>query len=47
MESASKEDFHKKLSTLKCLWEEKDGANCLNTFYELFVKFKVILCLLS
>ena len=46
MDSASGEDFDKKLSNLKRRWDEIDGANCSNTFYEWFVKFKVILCLL-
>ena len=46
MDSASEEDFNKKLPNLKRRWDEIDGANCSNTFYEWFVKCKVIVCLL-
>ena len=46
MDSASEEDFNKKLSNLKRRWDEIDGANYSNNFYDWFVKFKVILCLL-
>ena len=46
MDSDSKEDFDKKLSNLKCRWDEIDGASCSNTFYEWFVKCKIIVCLL-
>ena len=46
MDSASEEDFNKKLSNLKRRWDEIDGANCSNTFYEWFVQCKVIVCLL-
>ena len=46
MDSASEEDFNKKLSNLKRRWDEIDGVNYSNNFYDWFVKFKVILCLL-
>ena len=46
IDSASEEDFDKKLSNLKRRWDEIDGANCSNTLCEWFVKCKVIVCLL-
>ena len=46
MDSTSDEDFNKKLSNLKRRWDEIDGGNYSNNFYDWFVKFKVILCLL-
>ena len=46
IDSASEEDFDKKLSNLKRRWDEIDGANCSNTFYKWFVRCKVIVCLL-
>ena len=47
MDSASEENFDKKLPNLKRRWDEIDCANCSNTFYEWFFKFKVILCFVS
>ena len=47
MDSASEENFDKKLPNLKRRWDEIDCANCSNTFYECFFKFKVILCFVS
>ena len=46
MDSASEEGFNKKLSNLKSRWDEMDGANCSNAFYEWFVKCNVIVSLL-